>query len=176
MKSGLNESGMKMRDAHRRHILGVGLAALALVVGLGGWSATTEFSGAVIAAGQLVVDSNVKKVQHPTGGVVGELNVKDGDRVKAGDVVIRLDDTQTRANLAIVTKALDEYAARQAREEAERDGADAVVFPHDLVDRAHNPDVERAVNGERKQFETRRSARERQRSQLQERLAQRKTQ
>src|SRR2546430_15583572 len=122
MKSGLNESGMKMRDAHRRHILGVGLAALALVVGLGGWSATAEFTGAVIASGQLVVDSNVKKVQHPTGGVVGKLNVREGKEVKAGDIVVSLDDTQIRANRDIVVKALNELAARQAREEAERDG------------------------------------------------------
>ena len=68
----------------------------------------TEISGAVIAPGSLVVDSNVKKVQHPTGGVVGEVAVRDGDRVKAGDILIRLDDTVTRANLAIVTKGLTE--------------------------------------------------------------------
>src|SRR5437899_1198246 len=82
------------------------------------WAAVTELSGAVIAQGQLMVDSNVKKVQHPTGGVVGELKVRDGDRVKAGDVVVRLDETQPRANLAIVLKGLDELAARKARNEA----------------------------------------------------------
>ena len=60
--------------------------------------AWTEISGAVIAPGKLVVDSNVKKVQHPTGGVVGDLRVKDGDRVKKGDVVVRLDETQARAS------------------------------------------------------------------------------
>src|SRR5207244_9469524 len=104
--------------------------------------------------------------------VVGELRVHDGDRVKASDIVLRLDDTQTRANLAIITKSLDEMAARQAREEAERDGADAVTFPQDLLNRMEEPDVARAVNGELKQFETRRSAREGQRSQLRERIAQ----
>ena len=71
-------------------------------------AATTELAGAVIAPGSLVVDSNVKKVQHPTGGVVGELRVRDGDRVKAGDIVVRLDETITQANLAIVVKSLDE--------------------------------------------------------------------
>ena len=95
------------------------------MVGLGGWAATTEFAGAVIAPGQLVVNSNVKKVQHPTGGVVGELRVRDGDRVKAGDIVVRLDDTQTRANLAIVIKALDENGgppgARGGRARRRRD-------------------------------------------------------
>jgi HlyD family secretion protein len=156
----------------RRHVVAIGVTAIVLVIGLGGWAATTEFAGAVIAPGQLVVNSNVKKVQHPSGGVVGDLRVRDGDRVKTGDIVIRLDDTQTRANLAIVTKGLDEMAARQAREGAERDGADAVTFPQDLVDRMDNPDVARAVNGELKQFETRRSAREGQRSQFRERIVQ----
>src|SRR5436190_5531220 len=104
-----------MRTSLRRHVVSIGIAAILLVVVLGGWAATTEFAGAVIAQGQLVVDSNVKKVQHPSGGVIGELRVKDGDKVKGGDLLLRLDDTQTRANLAIVTKALDEFAARQAR-------------------------------------------------------------
>jgi biotin carboxyl carrier protein len=74
-----------------------------------------QLSGALIASGSVVVDSNVKKVQHPTGGVVGELRVRDGDRVKAGDVIARLDQTVTRANLAVITKGLDEFAARKAR-------------------------------------------------------------
>ena len=70
----------------------------------------------------MVVDSHVKKVQHPTGGVVGEILVRDGDRVRAGDVVVRLDETVAKANLAMVDKSLDELCARQARLEAERDG------------------------------------------------------
>jgi membrane fusion protein, type I secretion system len=156
----------------RRQAFAIAGAALLLILVLGGWAATTEFAGAVIAPGQLVVGSNVKKVQHPTGGVVGELNVRDGDHVKAGDVVVRLDDTQTRANLAIVVKALTELAARQAREEAERDGADAVTFPSDLLARMDDPDVAKAVVGERKQFETRRTSREGQKSQLRERIVQ----
>ena len=79
---------------------------------------TTQIAGALIAQGSIVVDSNVKKVQHPTGGVVGKLNVQDGDRVKAGDILVQLDDTVTRANLAIVTKGLDELTARKARLES----------------------------------------------------------
>src|SRR5262245_21987703 len=97
----------EMQRILRRQTRAIVGAALLLVLGLGGWAATTEFSGAVIASGQLVVDSNVKKVQHPTGGVVGTLHVQEGMRVDAGDIVVRLDDTQTRANLAIVVKALN---------------------------------------------------------------------
>src|SRR6478735_7890570 len=113
----------------RRHALAIAGAAVLLVIGLGGWAATSEFVGAVIAPGQLVVDSNVKKVQHPTGGVVADLRVRDGDMVDAGAILIRLDDTQTRANLAIVQKGLDELAARRAREEAELEGEDSISFP-----------------------------------------------
>ena len=161
-----------LQESLRRHILAVAIASVVLVIGLGGWAATTEFAGAVIAQGVLVVDSNVKKVQHPTGGVVGELRVREGDRVKAGEIVVRLDDVQLRANLGIITKNLDEYAARQAREEAERDGADTIEFPADLLKRMNEPDVAKAVNGERRQFEVRRSARAGQRDQLTQRVGQ----
>src|SRR5262245_37579135 len=156
----------------RRLPLAIVAASLLLVVGLGGWAATTEFSGAVIASGQLVVDSNVKKVQHPTGGVVGALHVRDGMRVNAADIVVQLDDTQTRANLAIVVKALNELAARQAREEAERDDIGAVTFPAELLARKDDPDVAKAVTGELRQFETRRAARDGQKAQLRERTVQ----
>ena len=155
-----------------RHTWIIGATAMLLVVGIGGWAATAEFAGAIMAPGQVVVNSNHKKVQHPTGGVVGELRVHEGSMVKAGDVVVRLDDTQTRANLAIVIKALDELAARQAREEAERDGTGKIEFPADLLARMDNSDVAKAVNGERKQFEVRAAARAGQRSQLEERAAQ----
>src|SRR6185503_14161783 len=96
---------------------------------------TSEFAGAVIAQGQLVVDSNVKKVQHPTGGVVAELRVRDGDIVKEGEIVIKLDDTQTRANLQIVVKGLDELTARKAREESELEGEEKITFPAELLAR-----------------------------------------
>ena len=164
--------GGKARPSLRRHAI-AGVAAVALLVlGLGGWAVTTELSGAVVASGNLVVDSNVKKVQHPTGGVVGELNVREGVRVKSGDVVVRLDETMTRANLAIVIKGLDEAAARQARLEAERDDANAIHFPNDLKVSAANPDVDRITANEVKLFELRRTARQGQKSQLRERIAQ----
>jgi HlyD family secretion protein len=156
----------------RRHIV-VGCAVVAfLAVGLGGWASTAEISGALIAPGSLVVDSNVKKVQHPTGGVVGELRVRDGDRVKAGDILIRLDETVTRANLAIVTKGLTELYARKARLSAERDGTDTVAVPKELADRVDNADVQEAMASERRLFELRRTGRLGQKNQLQERVKQ----
>src|SRR5690242_20826065 len=137
----MSTSAKSARSSIRRHLgLGLGVVVI-LAVGVGGWAGTAEIAGAVIAPGSLVVDSNVKKVQHPTGGVVGELLVRDGDRVKAGDLVVRLDDTVTRANLAIVVKSLDELAARQARLQAERDDLESVKFPESLISRVDNPDV-----------------------------------
>ena len=156
----------------RRNLIAAAVVALLLVGAVGGWAAITELAGAVIAQGLLVVDSNVKKIQHPTGGVVGEVRVRDGDHVKAGDIVVRLDETQTRANLAIVTKSLDEFAARRARDEADRDDADVVVFPNELLNRMNEPDVAHAVNGERRLFEIRRRAREGLKAQLKERILQ----
>jgi HlyD family secretion protein len=139
---------------------------------VGGWAGTTALSGALIASGSVVVDSNVKKVQHPVGGVVGELRVRDGDRVKSGDIVVRLDETVTRANLAIITKGLDELTARKARLSGERDGANAIVFPESLSKRAGEPEIAQIMEGERKLFELRRSARAGQKAQLREQSAQ----
>jgi membrane fusion protein, type I secretion system len=162
----------ELRGMLRRQTTAIVIAAVLLVAGLGGWAMTTEFTGAVIAAGQLVVDSSVKKVQHPTGGVVGKLNVREGKEVQAGDIVISLDDTQIRANRDIVVKALNELGARQAREEAERDDLDKVTFPDDLLARKSDPDVAKAVTGEQRQFEIRRATRAGQKAQLRERMVQ----
>ena len=143
-----------------------------LAGGLGGWASTAEISGALIAHGSIVVDSNVKKVQHPTGGVVGEVRVRDGDRVKAGDILIRLDLTVTRANLAIVTKGLTELYARKARLAAERDGAETVAVPKELADKVDDPEVQEALASERKLFELRRKTRVGQKDQLEQRVKQ----
>jgi len=163
---------LKIKQSIRRHLTAGYFVAGFLAFGVGGWAAATELAGAVIAPGQLVVASNVKKVQHPNGGIIGELRVKDGQRVKEGDILARLDDTQVKTNLAIVAAALDELTARQARDEAERDGLDDVRYPSDLLLRNHEPEVQRVMVGERRLFETRRSARFGQKAQLREQIAQ----
>ena len=100
------------------------------------------------------------------------LRVRDGVRVNAGDVVIRLDETIMRANVAIVIKGIDELTARQSRLEAERDDESELQFPKELTSRMDNPDVRRVVNGERQLFDLRRSARAGQKAQLKERIGQ----
>jgi HlyD family secretion protein len=168
----MTEASSRAQGSIRRHAIAGGAVLVALLGGLGGWAATTELAGAVVTSGTLVVDSNVKKVQHQTGGTVSELRIRDGGRVQAGDIVVRLDETVTRANLAIVLKSLDELAARQARLEAERDGAETISFPDALLRRIDDPDVDRVVSGERKLFDFRRTSRHGQKAQLTERIAQ----
>jgi HlyD family secretion protein len=168
-------SSKKTQGAHasiRLHLI-IGLTVVVLLAGgLGGWASTTEISGALIAPGSIVVESSVKKVQHPTGGVVGEVRAHDGDLVKTGDVVVRLDDTVVRANLAIVTKNLDGLWARAARLQAEQEGLDKIIFPASLLDRAADPDVKNVIASESKLFDVRTTGRAGQKAQLHERVAQ----
>jgi HlyD family secretion protein len=149
-------------------VLGLGF----LVTGIGGLAFGIELSGAVISLGTVIVDSHVKKVQHPTGGVVGEIRVRDGHHVRAGEVVIRLDPTLAAANHAIITKNLDELVIRQARLRLEQDGADDFVLPPELMGRAEDPELAALIASERRVFEARRDARKGQKNQLRERVEQ----
>src|SRR4051794_7954021 len=154
------------RRSIRLHLI-IGLAVvLVLAGGFGGWASTVQISGALIAPGSIVVESNVKKVQHPTGGVVGEVLARDGDLVKAGDIVVRLDDTVTKANLAIVTKNLDAAQARAARLEAEQRGLDRISFPPQLLQRREEPELKNIIASETKLFEVRVNGRIGQKAQL----------
>jgi HlyD family secretion protein len=150
-----------------------GVAMIALFAGtIGLWAATSTLSGAVVAGGQFVVDNSVKKIQHSTGGIVGELRVKEGERVKEGDLLVRLDETLTRANLQVVAKQLDEYLGRQARLEAERDSASQIQMPVEFANRLNDPAVQKIVSSERTLFEARRGARDAQKDQLKKRMGQ----
>ena len=162
----------KAHRSIRAHLITGLVVVLVLAGGFGGWASTVPISGALIAPGAVVVDSNVKKVQHPTGGVVGEVRVRDGDIVKAGDIVVRLDETVVRASLAIVVKTLNGLYARAARLEAEQRGLDKIVFPAALTDRADDPDVRDVMASETKLFEVRVNGRTGQKAQLRERVTQ----
>ncbi|MCZ0733023.1 HlyD family type I secretion periplasmic adaptor subunit [Phreatobacter sp. AB_2022a] len=154
-----------------RHIR-FGLAVAVVLVGGGGVvAATVPIAGAVVAQGTVVVDSNVKTVQHPFGGVIGEIRVRDGTAVREGDLVMRLDDTVTRANLQVVVKQLHESEARRVRLEAERDGI-VLTLPPALREADQDGDARRAFDGEIRLFSDRRAARDGQRGQLRERIAQ----
>ena len=160
------------RASIRRHIV-LGLAAVMLVAGgIGGWATTTEISGALIAPGSVVVESSARKVQHPSGVVVGEIAVTGGLNVAAGDILIRLDETMTRANLQIVSKTLDEMTTRRARLRAERDGASEMSWPSAFRNRRQDESIIELMADEQRLFELRSSTRLGQKRQLRERIAQ----
>lgn len=122
------EPSAAVRSLYRHAWLG--LAAIALfVLGLGGWAATTQIAGAVVAGGTLVLEEGSKKVQHPEGGIVDEIEVRDGDTVEAGQLLLRLDGTTIAANLAVIVAQLSEALAQQARLNAESIGAAAITRP-----------------------------------------------
>ena len=109
-------------SAEMRRPLVIGLV-LSSLIGLAvvAWGGVARLSGAVIANGIVVVEGSSKKIQHQQGGIVGEILVRDGSRVSAGDLLVKLDDTQARALLGIVTSQLTELLGRKARLAAERD-------------------------------------------------------
>ena len=146
------------------------LTIAALFGGMGGWAAMTDLAGAVIAPGTVVVAGNVKKVQHPTGGVISEILVKNGDAVKSGDIVVRLDETATRASLQVITKQIDELTGRVARLRAERDEVSTVVFPAALAARISESDVKQIIGGEQGLFASHTGTTAAQKRQLDERI------
>lgn len=130
--------------------------ALFLLLGAGGWAASAQLSGAVIAQGAVTVDQDLKSIQHRDGGIVSEIRIREGDFVRAGDVLLRLEDTETKAELSIVRSKLVELAIRRARLLAERDGLAAIEFPSDL-DVEESPDV---FLGEMRLFDGNRTSRQ----------------
>lgn len=132
---------------------------LLLAGGLGGWAATASLASAVIAAGSLRAEANRQVVQHPDGGVVGEILVRDGDVVQAGDILIRLDDSVLRSELSVLESQLFEIVARRGRLEAEQSGAGEIVFDPELLEvAAGRPKVRALMEGQEKLFRARRES------------------
>jgi len=150
---------------------GLRILLIAGVLG-GGWSFFVPLAGAVVVPGNLVVQSNVKTIQHPTGGVVAEIKVQNGSRVSAGDLLVRLDATQAQASQQMVSKQLDEMRARIARLIAERDGRSQLEFPNELMTRASDETVKSLLASEQSLFKARLTARQSQKDLLQSRVAQ----
>ena len=149
------------RSASRPGIGGavvVGLAVLGLFFGLlGGWAALAPLTSAAVAPGVVKVDSNRKTVQHLEGGIIAALVVQNGDRVGAGDVLVRLDAAQARAGWALLQGQHDALSASAARLAAERDGAAAIAFDGDLVARRDDPEVAAILAGQETVFASRRT-------------------
>ncbi|MEO0388793.1 MAG: HlyD family type I secretion periplasmic adaptor subunit [Pseudomonadota bacterium] len=163
-------------STRRPMMIGI-VALIVLVVGLGGWSAFANISGAIVGSGMVIVEGNRQPVQHPDGGTVGEILVQEGDRVEEGDLLVRLDGTQIRSELAIVESQLFEIMARSARLTAERDASPGLAFDPELEELARNRvEVRALMEGQIRLFDARRVSLSRQREQLAERRKQIDTQ
>ncbi len=163
------------RQSVRHHMLAIVIAAIFLVASIGIMGAATKMSGAIISQGSLVVESSVKKVQHPSGGVVKRLLVEEGSHVAKDDLLILMDETVAQANLTAVTKSLWELEARRARLQAERDGDADIAFPASVASN-DVPAAQSVVSGERRFFQLRKDANDGQKRQLQEQISQLKEQ
>lgn len=132
------------------------LTLAVLLGGFGTWSLVTTIAGAIVAPGRIEVERNRQVVQHPDGGVVAEIRVSEGAEVAAGDILLRLDGTIIRSELAGARSQLTEARARRARLEAERDGRAEMTVPADLVAlAAEDPAVAEQVEGQTRLFAAR---------------------
>ncbi|SHH21238.1 HlyD family type I secretion periplasmic adaptor subunit [Bradyrhizobium erythrophlei] len=153
----------------RSRVAMAAVLAIALIGGCGGWAVHAELTGAVIAQGKVAVRKQVKLIQHRDGGIVGEILVANGDAVKAGDVLVRLDETQTKAELGVLKGQRAELEGRRARHVAERDGATAIRFDSRFE---HDPFTAEIARGEIRLFNENVAVREARRDQLSLQIAQ----
>lgn len=156
----------------RRHVRWGGGIVLLLFAGCVLWLVFAQLSGAVVATGKLVVESNVKDVQHSEGGIVGQINVRNGDRVAAGDLLVRLDDTMARASLGIVETQLSALIARRMRLTGERDNLSSLTVPAVFADRTSEPKISELIAAETSLFAARKDSLNGEKEQLRQKLSQ----
>jgi HlyD family secretion protein len=159
-----DETELKQRLSSGMTVAGV------VVLATLGWGSVAKLSSAVIATGTVVIEANSKKVQHQQGGVVSEILVKNGSKVVAGETVVRLDDTQTRASLGVISSQLIELEGRKARLAAERDTDSQIKLTPEFLEMG--PDAMRIAEGERRLFQVRKTAADGRKSQIKERVKQ----
>jgi HlyD family secretion protein len=150
-----------------------GFVGLGLLVGvLGTWAVMAPIQGAVIAPGVTVVETYLKRIQHRDGGIVSDIKVKEGDHVEAGALLIKLDETDTRAELAILQSMLDEFEAKRARLISDRDDLNEIRFPESLASRIQEQRITDLIAGQSKLFVVQKAALTGRIEQLTERIGQ----
>ncbi|MFT6774177.1 MAG: HlyD family secretion protein, partial [Paracoccaceae bacterium] len=153
--------------------MGIGMVTLIILVfGFGLWSTMADISSAVVAPGKVEVATKQQVVEHPDGGVVGEIGARDGDSVAAGDVLLRFDDTLMRNERESLATQYWELVARTARLYAEQTEAEEIVFGEDLLAATKHPGIAEIVTGQRQLFTARKRTMADQVKQLRERQAQ----
>jgi HlyD family secretion protein len=155
----------------RRLMTGYAVSAF-IAFGIVGYAANAEIRGAVITQGNMVVEGNLRKIQHQDGGTVHALHVRSGQRVSTGELLLKLEDTQRRAEYSQVVSQLTSHELRAARLEAERDNLPAIVFPASVKSRLGEVEVLALADAETTLFDARRRSQRGEEAQLRERAAQ----
>ncbi|MCK9993692.1 MAG: hypothetical protein Dbin4_02212 [Alphaproteobacteria bacterium] len=160
-----------LTNTNRPLVVG-GIIIVVTFFGFGLWAAIAPIDSAAIAPGFVTVQSSRRTIQHLEGGIIHEIFAKDGKQVKAGDVLIRLDETRARAQTDILLADLHSQLASEARLLAERDGLPAPVFPEELLQKQSNATIAAILAGQRNVFDTRMNSLTGQKSILQQRVGQ----
>lgn len=156
----------------RRHAwAGLGTVVL-LLLGLGGWTATTSIAGAIVAGGTVSVSGGTQLIQHPQGGIVEDILVQDGDTVRVGDVLLRLDGTVLHSELSIVMSQLRDALARRARLHAESVQSATLVLPALVADWPPDPELSALLGDQSRLRQSRQASLEGQQDQLQQQIVQ----
>lgn len=155
-------------------LLGLGVIAV-LVFGLGGWTATTEIAGAVVANGVVVVEGGSKRVQHPEGGVVRKIFARNDDRVTAGQLLVRLDDVAIRADLDVVMAQLRDAIGAESRLTAESTDAPSIVLPSIVGDWPADPELAAILGDQERLRQTRKKSLQSQEARLDEQIAEKQS-
>lgn len=156
-----------LRRSFRMGLITIGL----LVFGLFALAGLIGTQGAVVGVGEVTVASRVKKIAHPTGGVIATVNVHEGQRVKKGDILMRLDDTVSGTSASATGDTFEQLTAAAARLTAERDGLSTIRFPPTLTANP-TPAKREAMAEAQRLFELRRGARGNELAQINERVRQ----
>ena len=160
------------RSSMRNYQL-IGFIGLIVVAGsIGAWSVMSSIQGAIISSGITKVEGYSKKVQHGEGGIVTKINVKDGDRVEAGDLLIALDETEIKAQADILDALIAENLSKSARLKALRDNIEQIEFPSEVTNQNTNEKMAEIITGQVSLFNALRAARAGRSSQLEERIIQ----
>lgn len=156
----------------RNHLIFGGICSAGLVWSIGWWATSTELSGAVVAQGTVAVEGQVKRIQHPLGGVVSRILVKEGQQVKEGDLLITLDETAHRSNMLIFQKQADEALVRISRLESEEKGLQTPEWPLIIKEKINDNEIKKTIRSEKELFDSRVNSLNAQRKQLKERIIQ----
>ena len=146
-----------LSDWKRPAIIGYIIVLMTILVPAA-FSAFTKLDSAIIAQGVVAAESNRKTVQHLEGGIIQRILIREGQRVREGEVLFRLDSTQAQANFDLLQNQLYAALALEARLIAEREEAADIVFPEELRETRNHPTVARAMEDQTKEFGDRRAS------------------